>query len=593
MKRLNLIIRISAASFWLASCGAEPPEVPSVSAVDDGNINGENPGGPGNNQNPDGSGTVLPLRLTTEPVAPSHVYCPEGGTHIMWYADVNKDNALDSKDFIRQSTFLCYGQGTNQVTEEVPNPDLSVIEENAPAGTGDCKNSGSNKTVVIDKDKDSRKGKGDIAETLTLCNNSKSKFALSGFELKTEQRAVGKGHSQCSLGGVEHIVFADRDISGNFSKADSLVSVSFLCTLGDAVSHEAFGQVVTSLTAGDSTCSADGVEVVAFIDTDNDTVFSDKDDKYAETLCANLPGPKPVAFHVSAVSKNKMKVRINLAGSDPSGKKIIDYKITSTVPPSQGTLTVKGTPPTVDFEPNNNFDGVATFTYRAVNEEYAVSEDAVATVYVKKPRALFITSQIPGTVILRQSDDDDIEDRLIDMGLGGRIYYGTNNVTANEAEGYDLVIISGYAYSQDLLAGAKVPILTLSSQHYSRLNLAPGEIVDNMTQFTITTPNHPLAGLLSGTAAPFRNLTGLSFPKSLDPAAQVMANVAGKPNDAALFLFESGAKLLDGTNLPARRIGLAQPYDPDPASGSYFRFTPDGLNLLEAAILQALARNTP
>ncbi|MGE0171347.1 MAG: Ig-like domain-containing protein [Oligoflexales bacterium] len=304
----------------------------------------------------------------------------------------------------------------------------------------------------------------------------------------------------------------------------------------------------------------------------------------------DAPKNLPVAYNVSAIRKGGARIPIILTASDPNSRAIIGYAITSQISPSEGIL--EGVSPNLSFRPNPAFNGVVTFTYRAINEDFLASEDAVATVYVRQPRALFITSNVdgvpePGQDHLRQADRS-LEHKLVEIGFGGRMYWGVQSITAADAEQYDLVIISPFAFTQDQLDDANVSVLTLSAQEFEHLGLATGTTIDPTVEYRITHPEHPLAANLAGVVAPFQGSEGLAFPTGLAPAAKVIATVDGNDSAPALFMFDKGSAGVNGSPLPESRIGFALPDEP----GDAFDFQESGKSLFEAAVRQAIAKGT-
>ncbi len=107
---------------------------------------------------------------------------------------------------------------------------------------------------------------------------------------------------------------------------------------------------------------------------------------------------------------------------------------------------------------------------------------------------------------------------------------------------------------------------------------------DTTHSITIVEPAHPLAaGLPAGDVQVYTDNGRLAYGRLTAPAS-VVATVPGHPDTATIFAYEAGDRALDGTTIPARRVGFF-------SAGLTLtsnEFTDEGLALFNAALNYAL-----
>lgn len=140
-------------------------------------------------------------------------------------------------------------------------------------------------------------------------------------------------------------------------------------------------------------------------------------------------------------------------------------------------------------------------------------------------------------------------------------------VVPSDAAGRDLVVVSSTVETWQMsdanrvgLAQAGVPILSWENRFYDDAGLALDLDSDRGTAtgqstLAIAAPGHPLAGGFSGTIAVATAPMTMSWARPIGSgtAAAVLSSNADR---TAIFGFEKGAELLNGTSAPARRVGF-------------------------------------
>jgi hypothetical protein len=128
------------------------------------------------------------------------------------------------------------------------------------------------------------------------------------------------------------------------------------------------------------------------------------------------------------------------------------------------------------------------------------------------------------------------------------------------------------------------------------------QVLGAFTELEIADPSHPLAAGLSGTVAVYDDPYGFSygFIPNMGPGVNVIATIPGAPEYAALFVYEQGAELAEGTTAAGMRIGMymgqqlaREEFGGDGLNIRWDRLTEDGRKLVLAAFDYATGRIAP
>jgi hypothetical protein len=188
------------------------------------------------------------------------------------------------------------------------------------------------------------------------------------------------------------------------------------------------------------------------------------------------------------------------------------------------------------------------------------------------------------------TDDGQLKVRLEGNGLTVKL--GQDSGPATQADGVDLVVISGSSAGA-MVAGKfttiAVPVVCLEPVVLApmRLTAAGDNGHGNATgnQITITAAEHPIAAGQSGTIAVTAGAANFGWGLPAESATRI-AQVAGMANRYAVFAYERGAMLVGApaTPAPARRVALFV------HSLVADRLTPAGWQIFDAAVSWALGR---
>lgn len=206
--------------------------------------------------------------------------------------------------------------------------------------------------------------------------------------------------------------------------------------------------------------------------------------------------------------------------------------------------------------------------------------------------------------------DQPIVDRIRNAG-NSVIERNHSNVTAADAIGVDLVMISQSVYSteiEDMFRNAEVPLLTWEAWLLDNLGMTGaeedkdiGEVVEQ-DKVKIVNSGHPMAAGFSGEVktiehkskdeisqwgVPNENaiiIATLKGGKKIDAGSNALSDDEDEDNRIAIFGYEAGAAMV-GMNAPARRVFIHN------ASGD--NMTNEGWELLNAAAVWATNCNEP
>jgi hypothetical protein len=199
------------------------------------------------------------------------------------------------------------------------------------------------------------------------------------------------------------------------------------------------------------------------------------------------------------------------------------------------------------------------------------------------PRPRIRALMVVGNPAALGPDDQTVRALLVSKNIV--VTLGDDDGNANQADGMDLVVISGSVVSATL--GTKfqtiaLPVLCLEAFSYGNMRMT-GPVVDtdfsqtDAVEITIVLSTHPLAagfppGALTVTTAPTRLGWGI-----VAGTAERVASLVGMDNRSVIFSFEPGVQM-SGLQAPARRVGVF-PISPTPDL-----LNAAGLRLLGASI---------
>ena len=163
-------------------------------------------------------------------------------------------------------------------------------------------------------------------------------------------------------------------------------------------------------------------------------------------------------------------------------------------------------------------------------------------------------------------------------------------VTTQDANARELIVVSGSVDDEVMAvewASEAVPLVSWEAGIYDILQMT-GAILNTdfgltgaTNTLTLVDASHPIANGASGDFVVSDGAFAMNFGVPSNTARTVATADGGK---ATIFTYDTDAMLVDGSNVPARRVGFyMHPGGPDVA-------TVDGMLLLEYAILWALGR---
>ncbi len=268
------------------------------------------------------------------------------------------------------------------------------------------------------------------------------------------------------------------------------------------------------------------------------------------------------------ISKVEFFEGANKIGEDPSAPFSFDFRPTQERP---YTLTAKATD----------------------NSGLTATSAAVKIVFGNPPAILFVSSANPPT----DSGDVAVVNYLESQGF--QVVVVDDNVSDTaQADGKALVVISstvGSGNVADKFADVAVPVINWEEAIFDEMKMTgdSGAAPDHhgstggLTQIDILNASHPLAAGLSGTVTVTSSPQTMSWGVSdANPTnAIVIAQVAGDPTKWAIWAYEKGATLFDGTAAAERRVGFFF------NAGSVTATTADGFKLFDAAVNWSLRRD--
>jgi hypothetical protein len=166
----------------------------------------------------------------------------------------------------------------------------------------------------------------------------------------------------------------------------------------------------------------------------------------------------------------------------------------------------------------------------------------------------------------------------------------------------DLVIVSESIMSlrlRDKLKSVTIPVINYEAFIQDDMGMTakepsgdPGEpedfaygVREKDTGIDIMMPGHPLAAGLEGHVTIYKEPREVTWGK-VGSGAKVIATLTGKKEAAALYVYDKGAKLFDGTEAAGMRIGFF--LEEENITGTSNFMTEEGLRLFDAAVEFAL-----
>lgn len=219
-----------------------------------------------------------------------------------------------------------------------------------------------------------------------------------------------------------------------------------------------------------------------------------------------------------------------------------------------------------------------------IGQSVTSSNSAVVTVGTPPPQALLITAVAgpnPAEIALIA--------RLESLGWQVSVVGDTPSVTS-DADGKQVIVISSTVGSGNVggkFTTAPVPIVNWEEALQDNLFLTTDESgvtrgsTGGQSQIEIANASHPLAaGLGAGLKTVVSSDQSFSWG-SPAPGATIVATMADDPTHAAIYAYETGATLIDGSKAAARRVHFLLTND------TFSELNADGLTLFDAAVVWA------
>jgi len=222
---------------------------------------------------------------------------------------------------------------------------------------------------------------------------------------------------------------------------------------------------------------------------------------------------------------------------------------------------------------------------------------------------LMIVGDENRTAIPGQGTGDIFIRNRLEKVLGHKVILGVDSASFKDlyaaAESADLVIVSESTTSvklRDKLKAVTTPILSYEAFIQDEMGLTtkelpgdPGEpdkfnygVREKDTGIDIVMPDHPLAAGLKGHVTVYKEAKEVTWGK-VGKDAKVVATLIGKNEAAAIYIYDKGATLFDGTIAAGMRIGFF--LEEENITGTSNFMTVEGLRLFDAAIKFALGSN--
>lgn len=130
-------------------------------------------------------------------------------------------------------------------------------------------------------------------------------------------------------------------------------------------------------------------------------------------------------------------------------------------------------------------------------------------------------------------------------------------------------------------AAAAIPVITSETGLYQAMWLARGGGAEpGMSVLSITKPDHPIAGGLSGRVSVARRPIDIRWGQQPAPDAKRIAHLPDRPYRVPVFSYEAGDEMIGGHIAPSRRVALFFGVDQEETR----HLTEQGWHLFEAAV---------
>ena len=219
---------------------------------------------------------------------------------------------------------------------------------------------------------------------------------------------------------------------------------------------------------------------------------------------------------------------------------------------------------------------------------------------------LMIVGDENRTAIPGQGTGDIFIRNRLEKVLGNKVILGVDSTSFKDlyaaAESADLVIVSESTTSmvlKDKLKSVTTPVISYEAFIQDEMGLTakelpgdPGEpekfnygVREKDTEIAIVNPDHPLAAGLKGNVTVYKVPREVTWGK-VGKNATVIATLSGKSVAAAIYIYNKGDVLFDGTKAAGMRIGFFLEEENKTGTSNYM--TEDGLRLFDAAVRFAL-----
>ena len=250
------------------------------------------------------------------------------------------------------------------------------------------------------------------------------------------------------------------------------------------------------------------------------------------------------------------------------------------------------------------FAGLPVFTSAHSLNNYKNRDEAT-----QGKTILMIVGDENRTAVPGQGTGDLFIRNRLEKLLGHKVILGVDSasvgVLQSAAESADLVIVSESTTSvalRDKLKPVTTPIISYEAFIQDEMGLTakelpgdPGEpdkfnygVREKDTGIDIVMAGHPLSAGLKGHVEVYKESKEVTWGK-VGKNAKVIATLTGKKEAAAIYVYDKGAELFDGTIAAGIRIGFF--LEEENKTGTSNFMTAEGLRLFDAAIKFALGSN--
>lgn len=291
------------------------------------------------------------------------------------------------------------------------------------------------------------------------------------------------------------------------------------------------------------------------------------------TTTPSTPKPPPSAFKNGAFTAKNQDVAMALVAIQAGAE---NETITWSVglQPDHGNVSISNGQAV--YSPKKDFEGKDTFRMKATNS-VGGSTEAVFTVVVNGKALLIADKDINAL------QDTAMQTLLTNMGFQVTTL-DDDFASLQDAAGKDLILISESVQSVKVQAKyqtVSAPVLIwdgLVSRYMALIGQGSVLAVDGQVEMDVLSVAHPaLAGFPKRLT--FTNAATAYFYYSPNAAATNLLSTIGDDKKPTLFIYEKGARDINGVTIPGLRVGL--PFV------DFSAVTPQGQMLFQAAIQYA------